>query len=152
MIEKIAIIYQAKAPPTRNGILKPMKPGGYSDSGADIAFSLRRQNIHVVTPVENPGTESDLDWVFPDTIEGIQSAVEKGATVIWLNTVLYKGHPVEDFIKKGIAVVEQIPENVDLYDDKWITNNLLKANGLPIPKSVMICFTNVGKYKLMACS
>ncbi|MEI2273128.1 ATP-grasp domain-containing protein [Sphingobacterium sp. ML3W] len=148
MKEAIAIIYQTETPPKRNGIIKPMKPGGYSDSGADIAYSLQQQNIRVITPVENPKIENDLDWVFPDTIAGIQSAIGKGANIIWLNTVLYKGHPIEDFIKNGISVVGQIPENVDLYDDKWITNDLLKASGLPIPKSVIITHENVDSYQL----
>lgn len=148
MTEKVAIIYQTKTPPERNGIIKPMKPGGYSDSGADIAYSLQRQNVEVVTPIENPQIENDLDWVFPDTAEGIETAIERGATIIWLNTVLYKGHPIEDFIKKGISIVGQIPENVDWYDDKWVTNDLLKANNLPIPKSVIITHENVTKYKL----
>ncbi|PIQ21330.1 MAG: carboxylate--amine ligase [Cytophagales bacterium CG18_big_fil_WC_8_21_14_2_50_42_9] len=148
MKEKAAVIYQTKTPPERNGIIKPMKPGGYSDSGADIAYSLQRQNIPIITPVENPEVDNDLNWVFPDTAEGIQSAINKGASINWLNTVLYKGHPIESFIKNGISVVGQIPENVDLYDDKWVTNNLLKANGLPIPKSVLITQENVHDYKL----
>ncbi len=142
MTQKIAIIYQTKTPPERNGNIKPMKLGGYSDSGADIAYSLQRQDIYVVTPVEHPNVELDLDWVFPDTTEGIQSALDKGANIIWLNTVLYKGHPIEAFIKSGISVVGQIPENVDLYDDKWVTNDLLKTNNLPIPKSVLITNKN----------
>ncbi|MDO5509895.1 MAG: ATP-grasp domain-containing protein [Weeksellaceae bacterium] len=148
MTEKVAIIYQTKTPPERNGIIKPMKPGGYSDSGADISYSLQRQNINIITPVSNPKIECDLEWVFPDTTEGIQSAIDKGATVIWLNTVLYKGHPIEDFMHKGISVVGQIPENVDLYDDKWVTNNLLKANKLPIPQSVIITHDNISKYNI----
>lgn len=148
MTEKVAIVYQAKTPPERNRIIKPMKPGGYSDSGADISYSLQQQNINVVTPVDSPKVENDYDWVFPDTTEGIQSAINKGATVIWLNTVLYKGHPIEDFMQKGISVVGQIPENVDLYDDKRLTNNLLKSNNLPIPKSVIITHENINGYNL----
>ncbi|MBF9255795.1 ATP-grasp domain-containing protein [Pontibacter sp. 172403-2] len=148
MEEKVAVIYQAKAPPERNGILKPMKPGGYSDSGADIAYSLQQQNIPVVTPVKDPRVEHDLDWVFPDSLEGIQTAVDNGATIIWLNTVLYQSHPIEAFIRQGISVVGQIPENVDVYDDKWVTNNLLRKNHLPIPKSVMITKENAGNYQL----
>lgn len=148
MTQKIAIIYQTKAPPERNGNIKPMKLGGYSDSGADIAYSLQRQNIYVITPVEHPNVELDLDWVFPDTTEGIQSALDKGANIIWLNTVLYKGHPIEAFIKSGISVVGQIPENVDLYDDKWVTNDLLKTNNLPIPKSVLITHKNSTTFNL----
>jgi len=148
MTEKVAILYQAKTPPVRNGISKPMKPGGYSDSGADIAYSLQRQHIPIITPVKKPAVENDVDWVFPDTTEGIQFAIDKGATIIWLNTVLYKGHPIEEFIKKGISIVGQVPENVDLYDDKWVTNHLLKANHLPVPQSVMIRHENATNYKL----
>ncbi|MBK0369320.1 ATP-grasp domain-containing protein [Flavobacterium agrisoli] len=148
MKENVAILYQTKTPPERNGIIKPMKPGGYSDSGADIAYSLKRQGINIITPVEDSQIEQDLDWVFPDTTNGIKMAIEKGASTIWLNTVLYKGHPIEDFINKGMSVVGQIPENVDLYDDKWVTNKLLKANDLPIPKSISITHDNIMKYKL----
>lgn len=32
MIRKIAVLYQAQLPPIKNGIQKPMKPSGYSDS------------------------------------------------------------------------------------------------------------------------
>src|SRR6218665_990427 len=125
---KVAIVYQIQPPPERNGIIKPMKPGGYADSGADIAFVLKKNDVTIVTPTENPEIETDLDWVFPDTEEGIKNAIDKGADTIWLNTVLYDGHPIEDFIKEGIYVVGQMPEFVDVYDDKWITNELLKNN------------------------
>ncbi|WP_326983806.1 ATP-grasp domain-containing protein [Chryseobacterium sp. MYb264] len=147
-MQKVAIIYQSRTPPPINGIIKPMKPGGYSDSGADIAYSLKKQNIEVITPTINPQIDHDLDWVFPDTKEGIQLATAKGANIIWLNTVLYKNHPIEEFIHLGISVVGQIPENVDLYDDKWITNELLKSNGLPIPKSVMMDQKNKNDFDL----
>jgi D-alanine-D-alanine ligase len=134
----IAVIYQAAPPPAKDGILKPMKPGGYSDSGADIAYALRQQGIAVVTPVDAPDVMRGYDWVFPDTQEGITAALAKGASTIWLNTILYKGHPIEPFIKEGIAVVGQTPENTDLYDDKWITNELLKHHQLPIPRAMLI--------------
>lgn len=145
---RVAVIYQKESPPSRNGITKPMKPGGYSDSGADIAYSLRRQGVPITTPVENPRLECDLDWVFPDTAGGIQFAVDSGATVIWLNTVLYNGHAVEEFIRKGYSVVGQTPACVDMYDDKWTTNELLKAHGLPIPRSIMITHENRNSYQL----
>ncbi|MDI2089821.1 hypothetical protein [Commensalibacter oyaizuii] len=38
MTQKIAILYQALPPPIIDGLRKDKKPGGYSDSGADIAF------------------------------------------------------------------------------------------------------------------
>lgn len=34
----VAVRYQAIYPPTINGVRKP-KPGGYQDSGADIAYN-----------------------------------------------------------------------------------------------------------------
>lgn len=94
---KIAVLYQKFALPAVNGILKPMKPGGYSDSGADIAYCLFKNGIDVALPVNKPDVNNDYDWVFPDTKEGIEAAVSMGADTFWLNTVLYDGHPVEDF-------------------------------------------------------
>lgn len=81
-----AILYQAKLPPIKDGIQKPMKPGGYSDSGADIAYELVKNGIGIVTPIDNPNIKNDLDWVFPDTKEGIQNALDKGASTFWMNT------------------------------------------------------------------
>lgn len=124
-----------------------MKPGGYSDSGADIAYSLWRPNIDIITPVDNPKVTNDYDWVFPDTTQGIQQATDKGANLIWLNTVLYKGHPIEAFIDEGIAVVGQLPRNVDVYDDKLVANKLLARHHLPIPKSAIITAENIDDFK-----
>ncbi|UZT99175.1 ATP-grasp domain-containing protein [Chryseobacterium fluminis] len=145
---RVAVLYQSQAPPPKNGITKPMKAGGYADSGADIAFSLRRHQTEIVTPSEAPSVNHDLDWVFPDTREGIQLAIEKGANVIWLNTVLYAGHPIENFTDMDISVVGQIPRNVDIYDDKLVTNQLLKKHHLPIPRSVMITADNATDFHL----
>lgn len=69
---RVAVLYQHAPPPQVDGIVKPMKPGGYSDSGADIAFALSSQpcraaGVHVVTPAaaagRTPVPEVDLDWV-----------------------------------------------------------------------------------------
>ncbi|WP_316735117.1 ATP-grasp domain-containing protein [Pedobacter aquatilis] len=142
---KVAVLYQAKQPPVKDGILKPIKPGGYADSGADIAYTLKEKNIPVITPTENPEVEQDLDWVFPDTKEGISKAISLGANTFWLNTVLYNGHPIEEFISKDIFVVGQDPKMVDTYDDKVHTNNMLKKANLPIPKSMLIDSKNIDK-------
>jgi len=135
---QVAVLYQAQQPPPQNGIIKPMKPGGYTDSGADIAFSLRESGVVVITPIARPRIDVDADWVFPDTPEGIQQAVDAGANCLWLNTVLYAGHPIESF--SGIRVVGQLPSAVHQYDDKWYTNNLLKEHKLPIPEAELITF------------
>ena len=129
-IMKIAVLYQQKEPPIIDGIKKPMKPGGYSDSGADIAYCLKQNNIDVATPVPNPDVYKDTDWVFPDTKEGIQSAIDSGADTLWLNTVLYENHPIENF--KGIYIIGQRPVHASKYDDKYFTNSLLKKSGFPV--------------------
>ena len=38
-----AVLYQKHKPPMIDGIDKPLKSGGYSDSGADISFSLKKK-------------------------------------------------------------------------------------------------------------
>lgn len=58
---KLAILYQQSEPPAKDGIRKPMKPGGYSDSGADIAYCLKSDGEEVITPVENPDVYRDTD-------------------------------------------------------------------------------------------
>jgi hypothetical protein len=144
----IAILYQEKPPPIKNGIQKPMKPGGYSDSGADIACELIKNGIIVITPVEKPNIENDKDWVFPDTKKGIQNALDKGANTFWLNTVLYKKHEIENFFRRDIQFVGQIPNQVEIYDDKYYTNELLRKNKIPIPKSKLISIENVTDFSL----
>ncbi len=115
-----------------------MKPGGYSDSGADIGYTLFSNQFPLITPRSNPTINRDLDWVFPDTHGGIQSALNLGARTFWLNTVLYQGHPIEQFQDLGLEIVGQTTVDADQYDDKWFTNNLLKKNGLPIPDSKLV--------------
>ena len=66
-------------PPVADGIKKPMKKGGYSDSGADIVYCLKDNGEDVILPCENPNIYNDYDWVFPDTKEGIEQAIKKGA-------------------------------------------------------------------------
>ena len=41
-------------PPVADGIKKPMKKGGYSDSGADIVYCLKENGEDVILPCENP--------------------------------------------------------------------------------------------------
>ncbi len=68
---RVAVLYAAQAPPAVNGNRKPMKTGGYSDSGADICFALRARDPElVVAPVSEPDATKNMDWVFPDTYSG----------------------------------------------------------------------------------
>ncbi|KAA1243109.1 ATP-grasp domain-containing protein [Aquimarina sp. RZ0] len=125
-----------------------MKPGGYADSGADIACELEKNGINVVTPVNNPTIENDLDWVFPDTKKGIQDALNKGANTFWLNTVLHKNHDIESFYNRNIEFVGQMPSQVDVYDDKFFTNEFLRKHDIPIPETEKISIDNKKNYIL----
>ena len=133
---KVAVLYQDHEPPAIGGLRKPMKPGGYRDSSADIAYCLREHGVDVATPVSNPNLYTDLDWVFPDTVQGIRAALAAGADTLWLNTVLYEGHPIEQFT--GVYVVGQRPADVARYDDKFTVNAELLKHGFPVIKSQTI--------------
>lgn len=133
---KIAVLYQKNEPPVADGIKKPMKKGGYSDSGADIAYCLKENGEDVILPCENPDIYNDYDWVFPDTKEGIEQAIKKGADTFWLNTVLYDSHPIKSF--KGVCIVGQRPSDVSKYDDKFYTNGCLRREGLSVVSEQLV--------------
>ncbi|WNJ18793.1 hypothetical protein [Pontibacter sp. G13] len=132
-MEPVAILYQHAPPPIVSGISKPMKPGGYSDSGADIGYCLHHRAIPLRVPRIHPRMEVDLDWVFPDSVEGIEQAYQAGARIFWLNTVLYASHPITQFFDRDIQIVGQSPSLVDRYDDKLVANAFLQSQGLPVP-------------------
>ncbi len=132
----VAVLYQCATPPEIDGVRKPMKPGGYSDSGADIAFMLRSADVEVVTPVDIPDPAADLDWVYPDTADGITEAIGRGATVLWANTVLFDGHPLQ--MAGDIRVVGQDPALVHRCDDKWYTNSWLRREGRSVATSMLL--------------
>ena len=136
--KRIAILYQAQPPPPKDGIQKPMKPTGYSDSGADIAYALHQRGYKIISPLEKPDLKTDKDWVFPDTEEGIKLALRLGAEIFWLNTILFDTHPIIRFFDRKLQFVGQTPEMTDLYDDKLLTNDLLRKNRLPIPETVIL--------------
>jgi len=123
-------------PPVIDGLRKDAKPGGYSDSGADIAFALRSAGVRVVTPQPEPDPADAMDWVFPDTREGIAAALDAGATLLWANTVLFAGHPLERVMDK-CWIVGQLPAAMQTADDKFATNARLRAQGLPVAASLL---------------
>ncbi len=138
--ERVAVLYQAAKPPVREGLAKPMKPGGYSDGGADIAFALRHSGVEVLTPASEPHPTRPLDWVFADDRPGIDRAIAQGATVLWANTTLFAGHPLEALAAQPSRprIVGQIPAEMELVDDKYATNRRLRAVGLPVACSVLV--------------
>ena len=133
----IAVLYQALPPPVIDGLRKEAKPGGYSDGGADIAFALHQAGERMVTPVATPDPTVALDWVFPDTPEGIVAALAAGADVLWANTVLFEGHPLEAVLGH-VAVVGQLPSAMQAFDDKFETNRVLASAGLPVARSFLL--------------
>lgn len=136
-MQPVAVLYQASAAPSIGGARKPRKLGGYADSGADIAFVLRARGLPIITPVDSPATSRDPDWVFADDAAGIDAAIRAGARILWANTVLFDGHPLCARIGK-IAVVGQHPQDVQRYDDKYTTNAMLRAAGLPVVRSLLV--------------
>lgn len=131
---RVAVLYQACDPPVVNGVRKPKKPGGYQDSGADIAYVLQSKNINVVTPEKAPLPNQDHGWCFPDTESGILDAIEQGATTLWANTSLFADHPLQtsaalDKYSGMVKVVGQPPKLVEQYDDKNYVNELLRSDG-----------------------
>ncbi|KHL24936.1 biotin carboxylase [Croceibacterium mercuriale] len=133
----VAILYQALPPPIIDGLRKDAKPGGYSDGGADIAHALTMAGEAVITPVPAPDPARALDWVFPDTPEGIGAAIAAGAGILWANTVLFAGHPLENALAK-VAIVGQSPAAMQAFDDKFDTNRLLADAGLPVARSFLL--------------
>ncbi|KAI1078917.1 glutathione synthetase ATP-binding domain-like protein, partial [Whalleya microplaca] len=139
---RVAVLYQALEPPVIDGIKKPKKPGGYRDSGADIAYNLRNSgDVEVVCPKSTPDPINDSDWCFPDTEEGILEAIGQGATHLWANTILFASHLLQiskalDTYQDQVHVIGQGPLVVEKYDDKEYVNDLLRRlGGFSMPKA-----------------
>ena len=83
----------------------------------------------------------ESDWCFPDTEDGILEALEKGATHLWANTILFASHPLQTSSKIGdyqdrVRVVGHGPLVVEKYDDKELVNNMLRQDGaFTMPRS-----------------
>lgn len=135
--QTIALLYQALEPPVIEGARKEAKPGGYSDSGADIAIALLSAGCRVVTPVTDPDPARVFDWVWPDTPEGIAAALDAGATLLWANTVVFEGHPIEEASHKA-WIVGPDPQAMQAIDDKAATNARLLSIGIPVARSSVI--------------
>jgi hypothetical protein len=83
----------------------------------------------------------------PDTKEGIENAIKRGANTLWLNTVIHRKHPLFGLYKPvlegspttSLRFVGQLPEHSEDYDDKAVVNPWLAntdetkvlANGFP---------------------
>lgn len=112
-----------------------IQQSGYQDSGSDIAYNLSLcEGISVISPVANPNPVKESDWCFPDTEAGILEALERGATHLWANTILFASHPLQTSPKIGsfqdkVQVVGHGPLVVEKYDDKELVNDILRKDG-----------------------
>ncbi|MEM7382536.1 MAG: ATP-grasp domain-containing protein, partial [Bacteroidota bacterium] len=50
----------------------------------------------------------------------------------------FETHPIKHQFGKDLYFVGQTPGMTDLYDDKLITNDLLRKHGLPVPETVLM--------------
>ena len=151
----------AHSAPT-HGTPKPTDPkptAGYRDSSADIAYVLRnRCGINVLTPTASPDPHTDEGWCFADTEQGIIDAVQKSATHLWANTILFAQHPLQTSTKlaaardaRSLRVVGQPPRFVELFDDKNLVNTLLgRYPGLTLPKAITVTQVSGLQSKLAA--
>ncbi|WVQ97547.1 hypothetical protein IAU59_004661 [Kwoniella sp. CBS 9459] len=141
---RTALLYQGAPVPAVNGITKPMKPGGYADGSADIAFALRSVGESIITPVPNPDPTADLDWSFPDTLSGMRQAVSQGANVLWANTCFHSRHAIvtlkDELEARDVRIFGQSPLIAEKYDDKeWANRWLATQDGLRgyFPKALL---------------
>ena len=95
----------------------------------------------MITPVQYPDVAKDSGWCFPDTEDGILSAIDAGATHLWANTLVFSSHPLQtssvlERHQNKVRVVGQPPNLVEKFDDKEYLNDLLrKKTDLPLPKA-----------------
>lgn len=135
--EPVAILYQVTQPPPIDGLVRPLKPGGYSDSSADIAFALRVAGVHVITPVNKPDPSRVSDWCWPDTDQSLSELVrDHDVRCIWSNTVLWTEHPITR-CPSALYSVGQSPAQTAEYDNKFVTNSILSHNDIPIPTCLL---------------
>lgn len=134
----LAILHQGHVPPAVDGVRKPRKPGGYIDSAADMAWALHRAGRTLCTPIPDRDPAHNSGWSFPDTSDGIAAARAAGAEVLWANTVLYAGHPLEAALAAGVAVVGQLCAAVQIFDDKYVTHQALDAASLAVPRTALL--------------
>lgn len=156
---KIAVLHQAGPVPALDGTVKPPKPGGYRDSGSDIAYNLleavstadtsrfaplRGSQISVATPVDRPDPKDDTQWTFPDTKEGILAAIkERGANCLWSNTTLHSAHALVDLQSKLTSIwhIGQNPFDTEDFENKAKLNKTMAENSQlqgTFPKSWLI--------------
>lgn len=104
-----------------------------------------------MTPVASPVVSSHDGWTFPDTEEGICSAVENGVTHFWANTILFSSHPLQTSAKLShladrLYIVGQPPSLVENFDDKaYLNGRLRETGGFTLPQFWLLDSTNTDR-------
>lgn len=70
--------------------------------------------------------------------------MDRGATHLWANTILFSQHPLQissklDHVQRKVHVIGQPPALVESLDDKNFVNDMLrKESGLQLPKAALL--------------
>mgnify|MGYP003115025740 CR=1 FL=1 len=68
--------------------------------------------------------------------------------MLWLNTALYNNQKIENVFNLNIDFIRQRPEQVDIYDDKYLKIELLKKSKIPVSKIKLISIKHLTDYVL----
>ncbi|KAF9891045.1 hypothetical protein FE257_004980 [Aspergillus nanangensis] len=104
--------------------------------------------VKVVTANASPSAQNHEGWCFPDTTEGILSAVQKGATHLWANTIVLNSHSLQASetltpYASDLYIVGQPPRLVENFDDKaYLNDKLRELGGFDMPRAWIIDDTN----------
>ncbi|GKZ55725.1 hypothetical protein AnigIFM49718_000891 [Aspergillus niger] len=93
-----------------------------------------KRGVKIIKSDPAASVSSHKVWAFPDTEQGICSAIPQGATHLWANTILFNSHPLQTSSKltplvSEIYVVGQPPSLVENFDDKAYLNDKLRELG-----------------------
>jgi hypothetical protein len=98
--------------------------------------------VNIITSKPNPSPNTHEGWCFPDSEEGILTAISQGATHLWANTIVFSSHPLQtasclDDHASTVRVIGQPPGLVEKFDDKLYLNDKLRSLGgsFTLPKS-----------------
>jgi D-alanine-D-alanine ligase-like ATP-grasp enzyme len=104
----------------------------------------KQPGVEIITPIDSPDPREHVGWSFPDSEDGILAALNKGATHLFANTVVFAGHPLQTSERVGeyqdkVKVVGHPPCMVELHDDKHYVNDMLrKAGRFTLPRGWLL--------------
>jgi hypothetical protein len=86
-----------------------------------------------------PDPSRDADWAFPDSGEGIDVLLGRGACVVWANTTLFRSHPLTRVRARGdLSAVGQPAGVVELWENKRACHQACLAAAIPVPAQAVV--------------